>query len=234
MATPMNVILLIIDSLRADHVGCYGNTWIKTPAIDSLAPQSVKFTRAYNESLPTIPVRRAIHTGMRTFPFRNYQAYKGDWVKARGWQPIPEEQVTLSEILQHAGYRTALITDTYHVFKPSMNFHRGFDQFNFIRGQEMDYHSSLSLAEQWPIDHFLTPMMKDRRVHQLLLRYLANVANRKGEEDHFAPQVFRAGIQWLQENRGVKPFFLVLDSFDPHEPWDPPQKYRDLYDPGYK
>ncbi len=68
MATPINVILLITDSLRADHVGCYGNARIKTPAIDSLAPQSVKFTRVYNESLPTIPVRRAVHTGIRTFP----------------------------------------------------------------------------------------------------------------------------------------------------------------------
>jgi arylsulfatase A-like enzyme len=65
----MNVILIILDSLRADHVGCYGNTWIQTPTLDGLALKSAVFTRAFPESLPTIPMRRAIHTGRRPFPF---------------------------------------------------------------------------------------------------------------------------------------------------------------------
>jgi len=43
----MNVVLIIIDTLRQDHVGCYGNEWIKTPYLDSLAKESVLFTRAY-------------------------------------------------------------------------------------------------------------------------------------------------------------------------------------------
>ena len=56
----MNVILVIIDSLRRDHLGVYGNDWIKTPNLDALAGESLRFDRSYPESLPTILARRAI------------------------------------------------------------------------------------------------------------------------------------------------------------------------------
>ena len=65
-----NVILVIVDSLRKDHVGAYGNGWIQTPNLDALAKESLRFTRAYPESLPTIGAQRAIHTWTRTWPFR--------------------------------------------------------------------------------------------------------------------------------------------------------------------
>ena len=64
----MNVVLIIVDSLRKDHVGAYGNSWIKTPSLDAFARESLRFTRAYPESLPTICARRAIHTGFRDLP----------------------------------------------------------------------------------------------------------------------------------------------------------------------
>ncbi|MCK4703100.1 sulfatase-like hydrolase/transferase, partial [Candidatus Bathyarchaeota archaeon] len=85
-----NVILIVLDSLRRDHVGAYGNDWIGTPSMDALAAESVLYTNAYPEALPTIPVRRAMYTGMRTFPCRDYKAAKGDVVLIPGWQPIPE------------------------------------------------------------------------------------------------------------------------------------------------
>ena len=62
----MNIILVILDSLRKDHVGAYGNARIRTPNLDALAKESLSFTRAYPESIPTIPARRAIHTGLKT------------------------------------------------------------------------------------------------------------------------------------------------------------------------
>ncbi|MDQ3793218.1 MAG: sulfatase-like hydrolase/transferase, partial [Actinomycetota bacterium] len=49
-----NVVLVIIDSLRKDHLGAYGNDWIETPNMDALAKESLRFERAYPESLPTI------------------------------------------------------------------------------------------------------------------------------------------------------------------------------------
>ncbi len=79
-----NVILIMLDSLRRDHVGAYGNDWIETPNIDALASEGVRFMNAYPEALPTIPVRRAMHTGMRTFPCRDYVLAKGDTVLIPG------------------------------------------------------------------------------------------------------------------------------------------------------
>jgi arylsulfatase A-like enzyme len=66
-----------------------------------------------------------------------------------------------------------------------------------------------------------------------IAQYVANTAKRRSEEDWFAPQVFRLASRWLEENARQTPFFLLIDSFDPHEPWDPPQYYPDLYNPGY-
>jgi len=225
----VNLLLVILDSLRRDHVGCYGNDWIETPSLDAFSKESFIFESAFPESLPTIPVRRAIHTGKRTFPFKNYKPVKGDHVKVYGWQPIPEDQTTLAEILRHHGYRTAFITDTYHQFKPSMNFHRGFDEWRWLRGQESDaFNSNLAAS----VEKHLSSSGKGNK--KLLRKYLANTAGRREEKDWFAPKVFSEGMRWLRENRSAEKFFLCVDSFDPHEPWDPPQPYVDLYDPEYE
>jgi len=231
----MNVILVVVDSLRADHVGCYGNTWIKTPNLDAFAQENVLFERAAPESLPTIQARRAIMTGNRLFPFRDWKPTLGDNVISPGWAPLRESDITLSEILSEAGYRTAFLTDTYHMFKPSMNFHRGFDEWRWIRGQEYDRYRSAPPPKDIDIDHFIDPKLYGTYPHAKLLQYLSSTSFRKGEEDYFAPMVFGEGMRWLEENHGdAERFFLWLDVFDPHEPWDPPQEYREMYDPGYE
>ena len=129
--TRANVVLVIIDSLRKDHLGAYGNSWIHTPNLDALAAHSLRFSQAYPESLPTICARRAIHTGMRTWPFRGWHQYKGVDVVVWGWQPIPEGQTHLAEILKGEGYSTLLVTDNLHQYKARMNFQGGFDVFEF-------------------------------------------------------------------------------------------------------
>jgi len=224
----MNVILIMLDSLRKDHLGCYGNRWIKTPAIDELAREGVLFTRAFPEALPTLPVRRAMHTGMRTFPNRNYVPRKGDNVKIPGWEPIPESQITLSEILRKEGYLTALYSSTYHMFKPSMNFHRGFDCWEWIRGQECDgYKPPLDGEIEDPGN--LPCDLAYGCVGHSLRWCLANMQDWRDEEDWFPPRTFRAAVKWLEENRNVDRFFLVVDEFDPHEPWNGPTNLLHMY-----
>jgi arylsulfatase A-like enzyme len=230
----VNAIIVILDSLRADHVGCYGNDWIKTPTLDAVAGESITFTRAFPESLPTIPMRRTLHTGRRTWPFLDWRPQRGDWVIAYGWQRISEDQTTVAEIL--SSYETAFITDTYHQFKPSMNFHRGFRQWRWVRGQEVDLYRSRALVTEEEVIAFMPDALagSDGDWWRALVRqYLANQRQRHGEEDCQAPRVFREAMQWLEDNRGVEPFFLLIDCFDPHEPWDPPRSYVEPYDPGY-
>ena len=66
-----------------------------------------------------------------------------------------------------------------------------------------------------------------------MVNYLLNQRRRQSEDDYSCARVFRAACDWLQDNHTMDPFFLWIDSFDPHEPFDPPKAYADLYCPGY-
>ncbi len=228
----MNVVVVILDSLRRDHVGVYGNNWIHTPNLNALSKESLRFTQPYPDSIPTICSRRAIHTGIQTWPFRNYSPVKGDSFMPAGWQPVPQHQTMLSEILLEEGFDTNLITDTLHMFRASYDFQRGFNVFDFIRGQERDQYRSIFAAPKEEVERKVVPG-NDSHMRDKVRQYLANTSYRKSEGDYFAPQVFTRAMDYLDVAREAQPFFLVVDSFDPHEPWDPPQKYVDLYSDGY-
>jgi arylsulfatase A-like enzyme len=224
-----NVVLVIIDSLRRDHVGAYGNRWIHTPNLDALAEESLVFTRPYPESMPTLCARRAIHTGTRTWPFDNWHPAKGDEIGLWGWQPIPIDQTTLAEVLQREGHGTYFVTDNMHQFKPAMNFHRGFGVFDFFRGQIVDKYKPIWTYPKDRIERALlkgdVPFMTGQ-----LQQYFANTAGRQTEADWFSPMVFTQAADYLEVLSKGGPFFLTVDSYDPHEPWDPPEKYVTMYD----
>jgi arylsulfatase A-like enzyme len=221
-----NVVLVIIDSLRKDHVGAYGNGWIQTPNLDALAKESLRFTRAYPESLPTICARRAIHTGMRTWPFRGWRRYKGIDIGLWGWQPIPEGQTHLAEIMKQNGYATLTVTDNLHEYNASMNFQRGFDVFDFIRGQTTD-----GYMPNWTYSP--EEVRRALGMEEYFKQYFANVAYRQEEEDWFSPQVFTRASEVLEAASKGQRFFLVVDNYDPHAPYDAPEEYAALYDEPY-
>ena len=218
----MNVIAIMLDSLRPDHLGCYGNPWIETPNIDKFSKDCIVFERAYSEGLPTLPVRTALFTGKYT-------------LMRRGWQRLEPSDMPIAEALWDAGYSTALISDTYHMHKPSMAYERGFDYVKWIRGQESDPYIvdetvKVNLSK-WSVKNYLTD-------HDIAVfkQYLRNIHSRKGEKDHFIAQVVKEAVKWLKEqvDKGRRDrLFLWLDSFDPHEPWDPPREYYEKYAPSY-
>ena len=221
----MNVIVIMEDSFRKDHLGCYGNEWIKTPNIDKFASEAVIFDYAYAEGLPTIPVRTALFTGRYTLPFR-------------GWQPLEQNDVLLAELLWDKGVTSALISDTYHMHKPQMGFGRGFDYVVWIRGQEfdpavIDPNVEVDLSKFSEKNWRLTRAGRPPRIRKKQFeQYLRNRAHWKSEEDHHVAQVMKAGMKWLEDmvqNGKRDRLFLWLDSFDPHEPWDPPSHYTDMY-----
>ncbi|HEX4992687.1 MAG TPA: sulfatase [Rubrobacteraceae bacterium] len=229
----MNAIVVILDSLRKDHVRVYGNDRIRTPSLDALSEESLRFTRAYPESIPTLPARRAIHTGIRTWPFRDWEPPEGEDFMPAGWQHIPEDQTTLAEVLNlQQGFNTVLLSDTQHMFKASMNFQRGFKVFDWVRGQERDRYRPTTRISQEKVDQMTVPG-NSRSMEDKVRQYLANTQDRSSEEDWFAPRVFTMASEFLKTaDRGL-PFFLVVDCFDPHEPWDPPEEYVNHYSENY-
>ena len=241
----MNIVLVVFDTLRKDCVGAYGSpSWgeVQVPHFKAFADQAMLMTRAYPNALPTLPARIALYTGKKVYPFEHGDIHlKGDFVGAPGWGPIPEDDPTLAEMLSASGYRTALIGDLYHMFKPSKNFWRGFDQWTFLRGREGDPGRSGPRLTQQEQDHWLPPevrklldIIEPTEEQQALWlefiqRSITNLRGRQSEVDFFSPRVFQEASLWLEQNQDADNFFLVIESFDPHEPWLVPAHYRKMY-----
>ncbi len=210
----MNVILLICDTVRPDYLGCYGNSWVQTPNIDRLASRGTVFDHFYCGSFPTGPMRKDVHSGRFTFTYA-------------GWtDPRPNGETLLSELLNAAGYRTAYIGDTDN----SRQYLQGFEHCEIVS------HEPSGMANVPDV----VPLPADERKLRFPMAYAQQVARWscgwRGEDDRRAPRTMMAAHRWLEKveaDDDKRPFFLWIDTFDPHEPWDPPQYYVDLYDRGY-
>ena len=225
----LNLIHINVDTWATHWMGCYGHHQIETPNVDRLAAKCALFEDAYPEVLPTICARRAIYTGRRIFPSDLIQQ-PDDQVKIRGWHQLYAEDVTISETLRGAGYTTAIVSDVYHQFKPDKNFHRGFDSWQWIRGQEQDRlvtgpRKGIDLNRYYHASQRGAP--HDRRS---ILQYLLNRRQWKTEDDWLAARVFSHAAHWLTDNTAEnQPFYLHIESFSPHEYWDPPEDYYRRY-----
>lgn len=233
----LNLIVLVSDTFRADNLETYDSNWVETPYLNAFAKESVVFEHFYPEGLPTIPIRRQLYTGRRIVPTHLY--FQQDNVSLPGWHQLFLEDVTLSETLRAASYKTALIADLPHIFKPDRNFHRGFDSFQWIRGQEIDAFGTTGrkdadLSPYYPAEYvervqrarqFATGSGFTRFVDQ----YLANRHLWTKNGDSIVQQTAKTAINWLEDNHANGPFYLQVEAFDPHEPWDPPQEFLEKY-----
>lgn len=185
----MNLILMISDTLRRDHLSCYGNARIHTPNLHELAQQGLVFEDCYPASFPTIPARADIMTGRYTFLYQD-------------WGPLAQSETTMAECLTQAGYTTMGVADTPFVQRNGYGYDRGFQDFIYIRGQRGGHEKN--------------------DVYSMM----------RLEKDRFAPQTVLRATEWL-ERHYKEQFFLYVDTWDPHEPWDPPAYYVTPYLPDY-
>jgi len=215
-----NLIVVVFDTLRHDAV--FGDL-AQTPNLRRFAEQSVVFDNAWGEGLPTIPFRRALFTGMRSFPWQDTGPQRGVFPHLLGWQAIPDSQTTVAEYLYAHGYATQLISDVWHMFKPTMNFTRGFVAWDAVRGQEGDTHR-LAAPSLGPAD-----AIDPSRVGPA--GYLYQVKDRRGDDDYFVAKVFDRAAEFVRDMGSEGPYCLWVESFSPHEFWDPPLRYADSYAP---
>jgi arylsulfatase A-like enzyme len=188
-----NVVVIVSDTFRRDHLGAYGNPAIYTPNLDSFARSSVVSDGHVISSFPTMPARADILTG--TFSYTSM-----------GWEPLPSHLLTLPGILSRAGYLTMGIVDTPFFIRNGYGYDRGFDDFIWIRGQGDD-------------------TRPDERSD-----YRSTWTS---ESDRLVARTVTAAEAWL-ERHYKEEFFLYVDTWDPHEPWDAPEYYISLYLPGYE
>ena len=220
----MNFVVVVSDTLRRDHVSCYddqpdqwasGGRWrVETPNIDRLARMGARFDNYFVSSFPTVLNRHEMLTGLPVFTYHE-------------WAPLPAAEITMGEYLAEAGYKSMLVADTPHIFRQGFNYARGFSGFDWVRGQEND------AVRLDPPDALLQPPSDDSKMRTPLSwrNHTRTIRAARQEEEYFAPTTFRRAANWLERNRGNQPFCLVIDTFDPHEPWDPPDWYVEKFYP---
>ena len=232
---PRNIVLIVVDTLRPDHLGCYGNDVVRTPNIDAFAAESLRFTRVFPEAMPTVPARRSILTGRRVYPFRDWAPWEG-LAKRAGWSPIMPGTPTLPTILRERGYWTAYVSDNPFlthtpVFAP---FRDSLDRYVRVMNQRGSLRPADSVPRSEAVRRLPPVMRNEAAIHQIR-QYLANNGRGEIDDETAAACVFRQSERLLVEAAARKPFLMVVDSFDPHEYWAPLREDLELYaDPSYR
>lgn len=151
--TSANVVLITIDTLRADHVGCYGAKDVKTPTLDGLARDGVIFERAISQVPLTWPSHAAILTG--TYPFQNgVQDFTG--------QPLAVQFQTVAQAFKRRGYATGAVVSAF-VLDRSWGLGRGFDYYDDAFSAETFQKKDIGLVDrraEQSVAHALTWLKK--------------------------------------------------------------------------
>ena len=210
---PRNVVVILLDSLNRHMIGAYGGTEFETPHLDRFAAMSTRFTRHYTGSLPCMPARHDILCGALDFLWRA-------WGSVEIW----EDAITYE--LRKAGVVTQLISDHPHLFEEGgENYHCDFKAWSYERGHEGD-------AWKTRPDSSWTGAPLMGRGHT---PYDDSRGWFRGEADFPGPRTMAAAARWIDENAGCHDrFFLFVDEFDPHEPFDTPEPWASKYDPDWQ
>lgn len=217
----MNVILILIDSLNRHHLPAYNpESPVSTPNLDRIARRAFRFDNHFVGSLPCMPARREIFAGRKEFLWRP-------------WGPLEQFDDRLPKLLEDAGYSTNIVTDHYHYWEEeSGGYIQSFQGAELIRGHEVDFWKR-PVADEKPVPKWVENIERWRD-GDWPRRYYANVMDFKDEEDYFPARVFSGASRWLGENaaRDERPFFLQVESFDVHEPFDVPEPYASMFGDG--
>lgn len=212
MQRPKNAIIILLDSLNRHMLGCYGGSEFRTPQIDRFAARATRFDRHYTGSLPCMPARHDLLCGSLDFLWKC-------WGSVEIWED------NLSAVLCKAGIATQLISDHPHLFEiGGENYHCDFEAWSYERGHETDAWKLKDDPSWAGTPHFgrgNMPYDKSRR-HFL------------SEADFPGPRTMSAAADWLREHADLdRPFFLFVDEFDPHEPFDTPAPWENMYSPDW-
>ena len=181
--SPPNVFLITIDTLRADHVQCYGYDKIQTPALDALAADGVRFTQAFTPS----PITNTSHTTILTGLLPSSHSVTDFAV------PLASNHITWAELLKGKGYHTAAFIGAVILDSKSLapGLDRGFDFYdNFPEHSES--------KSRW------------------------------GRVERRGMDVVQHAEKWLAAHP-TGPKFAWVHLYDPHDPYEPPAPYSEIY-----
>jgi arylsulfatase A-like enzyme len=217
----MKVVFLLFDSVNRLMLEPYGGKVLPTPNFSRLAERCVTFDKHYIGSMPCMPARRDMQTGRHTFLHRS-------------WGPLEPFDNSFPELIKAAGAYSHLISDHYHYWEDGgATYHTRYNSFEFIRGQESDPWKVLLDS---PIDRIRAkyhPSQNDPNAKQNPFHYMINREFMKEEKDFPSVQCFKAGLEFLDLNRKADNWFLQIETFDPHEPFYAPERFKAKFPTAY-
>jgi len=191
-----NIVLIVMDTVRADHLSCYGYARPTTPNLDRLAARGVRFENAIAPSSWTLPAIASIFTGLLP---HQHGANWGNALAAGPW--------TLAKILQAKGYETAGFNANPFYGLAGWRLNEGFDFY---------------VDESYSVRHNLAVTFAGQSV----LHALYNRLIRYDQFDHrTAADVNGDVTRWVEHRDPSQPFFLFINYMDAHRPYLPPSPY---------
>lgn len=227
---PTNVIVVLLDSLNRHMLGAYGGTEFSTPNLDRFAARSTRFTSHVTGSLPCMPARHDILCGALDFLWK-------PWGSIELW----EESITAA--IRRSGVTTMMASDHPHLFETGgENYHTDFNGWDYVRGHEGDPWRTYPDPSAHGAPEHLTPSALDggwfiRRQFDIdndrfgRRHYDDSRSWFREEADFPGPRTMRSAADWLRHASDAHDrWFLFVDEFDPHEPFDTPEPWASMYD----
>ena len=217
----MKAVFLLFDSLNRLMLEPYGGELVKTPNFRRLAERSVTFDTHYIGSMPCMPARRDMQSGRLAFLHRS-------------WGPLEPFDNSFPELMKQAGAYSHLVSDHYHYWEDGgATYHSRYNSFEFIRGQESDPWKVLLTTPIERIREKYHPSQNDPESKQNPYNYMINREFIKEEEDFPSVQCFQHAYEFLDINRAADNWLLQVETFDPHEPFFAPERFREAYKTNY-
>jgi arylsulfatase A-like enzyme len=211
-----NVLMVVIDTLRADHLSSYGYSRPTTPNLDRLAAQGVLFENAISACSWTLPSHASLVTGLYPSMHGMGNAQPMPWL---GWgQTSLRGYPTLGEQLQRLGYRTGAFSANQSYFTSNVGLGRGFIHFEdyFQSAQDMFFRTLYGRESARVYLHRTEKSLFTRSIRFLHLGALLDVRKH-------ADEVNREALRWI--DHGGAPFFAFLNYIDVHDQASP-QEFR--------
>ena len=217
----MKLVFILFDSLNRHLLSPYGGQ-INTPNFKRLSEKAQTFNKHYAGSLPCMPARRDMHTGRLSFLHRS-------------WGPLEPFDNSFPEILFKNNIYSHLVSDHYHYWEDGgLTYHNRYDSYEFIRGQEGDAWKAMvqppweRLREKYDSNQLSTENRNYFRNNIINREYLLT------DEDYPCVQCFNHGINFLENNYKADNWLLQIETFDPHEPFTAPMRFRNNYKTNWK
>ena len=227
---PPNIVFIMADDLGYQHLGAYGQTQIRTPNIDQLAAEGLRFTQVYAGSAVCAPSRSVLMTGLHM----GHTPVRGN----SGGIPLRDEDVTVGEVLQDAGYTTGVFGKwgLGEIGTSGVPTNQGFDDFaGFLHQIHAHFYYPEYLwknEKKWPLPG---NDVGGRPAGHPEGRSFSGDA--EGQRSQYAPdEVLEHALNFVRANQD-RPFFLYLSSIIPHVEVAAPEEdvaaYRGQFEEAY-